>query len=109
MSKKVDDTVLTALEQERNEALERVVKRVKESKDIQKGEAYHSSHSSSGARTHQSIVSAQKVWIPVVSNGEAILVAICLQPNPERPGKKLEDFLVDRDAVNALFDAYAAF
>lgn len=58
MSKKIDDKQLAALEQERNEALERVVKRVKEANNIQKGQAYHSSHSSSGARTHQSVVSA---------------------------------------------------
>ena len=47
--------------------------------------------------------------IPVVSNGDAVLVSICLHANSERSGEKLEDFLVDRDAVNALFDAYAAF
>jgi hypothetical protein len=58
MDKKIDDKQLAALEQERNEALARVVKRVQESKKVEKGEAYHSSHSSSGSRTHQSVVSA---------------------------------------------------
>ena len=47
--------------------------------------------------------------IPVVSNGDAVLVSICLHANSERPGEKLEDFLIDGDAVNALFDAYVAF
>lgn len=58
MEKKIDDKQLAALEKERNEALARVVKRVQESKDVELGEAGHSSHSSSGARTHNSYVSA---------------------------------------------------
>ena len=59
MEKKIDDKQLTALEQERNEALARVVKRVQEAKDVKLGDAHHSSHSSGpGGRTHQSVVSA---------------------------------------------------
>ena len=59
MEKKIDDKQLAALEQERNEALARVVKRVQESKDVELGQAGHSSHSSGpGGRTHQSYVSA---------------------------------------------------
>ena len=46
MKKEVDAKLIEALEQERNEALARVVKRVKEAKDSQRGEATHSSHSS---------------------------------------------------------------
>ena len=58
MDKKIDDKQLAALEQERNEALARVVKRVQESKNVELGEASHSSHSSGNGRTHQSYVSA---------------------------------------------------
>ncbi|MDB2533990.1 hypothetical protein N9X41_04695 [Porticoccaceae bacterium] len=59
MKKSIDDTKISALEQERNEALARVIKRVKEAKDNPTGEASHSSHSSGpGGRTHQSYVSA---------------------------------------------------
>lgn len=58
MSKKIDEKQLAALEQERNEALARVIKRVQDSKDLLTGGAYHSSHSSSGSRTHQSVVTA---------------------------------------------------
>ena len=45
MEKKIDDKQLAALEKERNEALARVVKRVQEAKDVELGEAYHTSHS----------------------------------------------------------------
>jgi hypothetical protein len=58
MDKKIDDKQLAALEQERNEALARVVKRVKDSKSYETGKAYHNSHSAGGGRTHQSIVTA---------------------------------------------------
>ena len=58
MDKKIDDKQLAALEQERNEALARVVKRVQESKNVEKGEATHTSHSAGGGRTHMSIVTA---------------------------------------------------
>ena len=58
MKKEVDTKLIEALEQERNEALARVVKRVKEAKDMQRGEAMHSSHSAGGGRTHQSIITA---------------------------------------------------
>jgi hypothetical protein len=58
MNKKIDDQQLAALEKERNEALARVVKRVKESQNLKKGEASHTSHSAGGGRTHQSIVTA---------------------------------------------------
>jgi len=58
MDKKIDDKQLAALEQERNEALARVVKRVKDSKNYETGKAYHNSHSSGNGRTHQSIVTA---------------------------------------------------
>lgn len=59
MNKKIDDQQLAALEKERNEVLARVVKRVKESQNLKRGEAHHSSHSAGvGGRTHASVVTA---------------------------------------------------
>ena len=37
------------------------------------------------------------------------MVAITLRENPGKHDKRLEDFLIDEDAVNALHDALAAF
>lgn len=37
------------------------------------------------------------------------MVAITLRENPGKHDKRLEDFLIDEDAVNALYDAFAAF
>lgn len=58
MEKKFDNKQIEALEKERNEALARVVKRVKDAKDMKRGEAWHSSHSSGAGRTHNSVVTA---------------------------------------------------
>ena len=38
-----------------------------------------------------------------------VLVAITLCSNPNIHDKRLEDFLIDKDAVNGLFDAFTAF
>ena len=58
MNKKIDQDQIATLEKERNAALERVLKRVKERKETGEANASHTSHSSSGARTHSSYVSA---------------------------------------------------
>lgn len=59
MNKKIDQDQIATLEKERNAALERVLKRVKEHKETGEANASHSSHSSgSNGRTHSSYVSA---------------------------------------------------
>lgn len=61
MRKEIGDEVLDALLKERNDALARVVKRVQASKNIEKGDAQHSSHSSAGGRTHAAHVTPRDV------------------------------------------------
>lgn len=46
--------------------------------------------------------------IPVISAGEAVLVEVTLS-EVGTSSIKLEDYLIDTDAVNALFDAFVAF
>ena len=58
MNKKIDQDQIATLEKERNAALERVLKRVKEHKETGEANASHSSHSSGNGRTHSSYVSA---------------------------------------------------
>jgi len=47
--------------------------------------------------------------IPVVCAEGVVLVAITLRTNPGKQDKRLEDFLIDEDAVGALYDAFTAF
>jgi len=61
VSKETKDQVLDALLKERNDALARVVKRVKASKNVEKGNAQHSSHSSAARRTHAAHVTPRDV------------------------------------------------
>lgn len=62
MSKQIREQVVDALLKERNDALARVVKRVQASMNIEKGEAQHSSHSSSvRGRTHAAHITPRDV------------------------------------------------
>ena len=47
--------------------------------------------------------------IPVVCAEGVVLVAITLRSSPGKHEDRLEDFLIDDDAVNGLFDAFTAF
>jgi hypothetical protein len=47
--------------------------------------------------------------IPVVCREDVALVAITLRARPGKQGNRLEEFLIDNDAVNALYDAFTAF
>ena len=58
MSKKIDQDQIATLEKERNAALERVLKRVKEHKEGEEANASHMSHSAGAGRTHSSYVTA---------------------------------------------------
>lgn len=47
--------------------------------------------------------------IPIIVGDEGVLVEVGLSSAPGNASSKLEDFLADCDAVNALYDAFAAF
>ena len=57
--KKVDKAVVKNLEQQKNDALKRIAKRLKDQAEAPvEGHSSHNSHSSGGGRTHTSFVSS---------------------------------------------------
>ena len=47
--------------------------------------------------------------IPIIVGNEGVLLEVGLSSAPGHASNKLEDFLADCDAVNALYDAFTAF
>lgn len=72
MNKKIDEKQLAALAQERNEALARVVDRVKQSQNAELGVAAHNSHSSAGFRGHRAHGSSSPEYRKQVSEGHKL-------------------------------------
>lgn len=76
MDKKIDEKQLAALEQERNEALARVVNRVRQSQNAELGVAAHNSHSSAGHRGHRAHSATSPEYRKQVLEGQKLSGAI---------------------------------
>ena len=99
MRKEIGDEVLDALLKERNDALARVVRRVQASKNIEKGDAQHSSNSSAGGQTHVAHVTPRDVSSEAVIRATVTRLVEGLAPVDKAYSHSLG--LKNRDDVSA--------